>query len=657
MLSLGSIHAAEWTSATDGDWTTAANWTDGVVPSSTEWAYITNNTGSAAYKVTLESDTDQAASGLTLRGKTTSLDKNGSLTYWTDLDVKSALSLTGSFAVNYGGRMNLPSGGSLAFSGSSSIGNIGQVFVTGGSLTGSAVTGFAVSGDAWGGGSAGNPPKLSIASGSVDLTFSGSGAMSLQNYAQLLMTGGKMTLAASGATTDALWTQCYNNRVQCDLSNDAELSVSKGAMSFGAGIVNVSDSAKLTCAGRLSFLPYYSDNSKRIDVDISGSAKVSSDTLEVGKPDARTTGTAINVNVSGGEMTTSYRGYVGTGTGTYTINLTGGTMTFAGCGLRLGSMPLVASNTSTDRHFQNTTVMSVKDGAALLVSSEKNQYTSELAELWGFVIGYGLCGTRDDYMFRGRLEIGENGCVTNGVASAPATRCPIFIGAGYATGVVYQTSGEFRSLGSDTPQSTLNNGSLVLGVYGGYGAYEMTGGKASIDTPVWIGGTTSAMGRSLSSSVLPTDYAGKSVGELKLSGGAMTLSRNVYVGTDGQGAIELSGDAALTIGGDLVLSNSVGSASATLEFALTDAKVPLLTCAGSLTISDGARLVVDATNLKHRGRYRIFSSATSLPDFAASQIELKDAADGKLSTLSFKDTTEVHEIWYVRRGGFIIIAR
>ena len=58
---------AVWKSAADGDWMTAANWVDDVMPSSTARACFTNDT--AAYTVTLNTAEPQTAQGLVISGQ------------------------------------------------------------------------------------------------------------------------------------------------------------------------------------------------------------------------------------------------------------------------------------------------------------------------------------------------------------------------------------------------------------------------------------------------------------------------------------------------------------------------------------------------------------------------------------------------------------
>ena len=78
---------AVWKSAADGDWMTAANWVDGVMPSSTARACFTNDT--AAYTVTLNATDPQTAQGLVISGQVTIA------THATRLNVNSPLILDG----------------------------------------------------------------------------------------------------------------------------------------------------------------------------------------------------------------------------------------------------------------------------------------------------------------------------------------------------------------------------------------------------------------------------------------------------------------------------------------------------------------------------------------------------------------------------------
>lgn len=653
-----SLSAAEWKDPVSGNWTDSANWVDGTLPSSSSCAYITNKTGTASYTVTLDSANAQQTSGLNLQGKATTADNSAQLTYRAEFEVKSALAVSGDTSVTYGGRVTIPEGGSMNLSsGKATLGALGQLLVTGGSLTTeNSFTGLSLGAGAY---ASGVVPKLSVSSGLVSLKSTASSGfsqlMNITGYGQLVMTGGQMTLSAPDVNKYAVWTQGNANNVQLSLSGDAELDVTKGMAWFGQGDVEVSGNAKLIGTGaeksHFSFIPYYSDSNKKINVRLSGNSQVRAtgyQYCQVGKNDLRTKGTTVNFEVSGGKHVFGYRSVFGAGSGTYTAKLTGGSVTYDGYGLWLGAVPLNPDQSGT---FDNTTVMSVTNNGVLCVTANQCQNTSAKKDLWGFVIGHGICGTHSDYMFRGCLEICDGGIVTNGVVGA---KVPIFVGAGYATGVVHQTGGTFYSAGDGVTTWNWDTGSLVLGLCGGYGAYEISGGTAVIDTPAWIGGcdltSTLALGRTMENVTFPPDCAGKSVGVLKVSGGEMSISRHVYVGYDGKGVIDMSGDGKLTIGRNLVLSNSVSQA-ATLRFTLTDAAKPFLDCGGSMILSDGARLVVDASGCHEAGvKHQIFRSKNNTEAFAASQVELIDDGGGKLRF-------DKKGIWYCRPKGLLLIFR
>ena len=220
-------------------------------------------------------------------------------------------------------------------------------------------------------------------------------------------------------------------------------------------------------------------------------------------------------------------------------------------------------------------VLRITGGALNVQGRDSTGYAVHFS---GLSVGDGtfttLTGT--DRPLKGTLEL-SGGVVTN-------TDSHVMIGGGFAEGAWKQSGG-----------ALVDKKDLWIGAAGGRGVYELSGGTASVAGRLYVGGmdtNRSAMVKSMVASGYWPTFRHDAEGTLVVSGGAMTVTGDGYVGYDGSGCIEMDGaDGNLTVA-SLTLAN--GNAS-TVKFTAGADGVSPIAVTGKLTVSEGAKLVVDLT--------------------------------------------------------------
>lgn len=514
----------------------------------------------------------------------------------------------------------------------------------------------------------GGNPTFSVKSGNA--YFKGATAlMSLSNYSLFSMTGGKVEMinSASSQTTTLLWTQGNSTTATFfSMSGNSELLFPKGgSLYLGNGIAEFKGNAMLTLnsSGYLYFTPYYSDSNKKMTVNVSDNAKIAATELtafELGKADYRTTGTTGEFNISGGDVSLGRRAMLGAGSGKYNMNVTGGNVDFKGYGIRISTPPYLSQNqtASNAKDLANTTTVTVA-GGVLACSAEESHNNTPSKEMWGFVVGAGLVGRGTNAhltngWFDARVNLQPGGTITNG--------CTLkMFGVGRGMGTMTQTGGTY--IGDSSSNYYYDNGhgsgyyryadSFVLGAFGGEGIYDMQGGTATLRCPLFVGGTSLKMlARTDDYNNLPANTEGKAVGTLKVSGGTMTVQYQSYVGYDGKGTIDVSGNGSLTFQSNLILTNNVADA-ATVKVTLADGAMPTFRIDGALTVRGDAKLVVEASNFNGNDRW------TKLIDVRGGRTGTFDPANvtlvGRGEVIQDRPGDATGSIWLRRDKGFQVI--
>jgi len=654
---------ATWKAAVDGNWSEPTNWVNDTPPTSADNAVF--GVKEAAYAVTLNAVGATTVKGLIIDGKET-----GGCP--TKLSVTSPLVIDGSPALIGYGSVDIGSGGSVELKNvidTSYIRRGGQLVVDGGDFiaTNACTASILSIGNSkdW---LSNGAPRFSIKSGNVYLA--GSKVLlysSSSYYGDMEMTGGKLTLIDTSLGHNAML--CYlesnsNNGNIFKMTGDAEIELPNGgSFTLGRGVSTIEGNAKIAITSSsdnnsMTFGPYSSDSGCASTINLGGNSQVVATGLRsfnFGRNSFRVQKTTGAFNISGGEHQFGIHSDLGTGIGTYQTTITGGEIEFTGYGLRIGGTPYVAGDLSHSGAvcLSCTSTVTVA-GGTLNCSASKNHYSTPSQNMLGFVVGAGLTG----YMTK-KYTILENGwteatlnitggAVTNGL-------CPKLIGVGNALGKVVQTGGTFSSDG--IAGGNQDRDALVIGAFSGEGIYTMSGGTANFNCPLYVGGiSTKLLQRSNESNELPTNGSGELItgqtkGTLSISGGTMSVLRDSVVGYDGEGKIEMSGNGSLTFGGNLLLTNTVGSAK--LSLALGSTTAPTFKVNGKLVIGSGSVLEVDASQLSSSvDRIKLIDCATRSGEFTESNCIVTGDTSLKVRHGLGSDAAS---IYLVRRRGMAII--
>ena len=169
----------------------------------------------------------------------------------------------------------------------------------------------------------------------------------------------------------------------------------------------------------------------------------------------------------------------------------------------------------------------------------------------GTIIGAGNTAATDangnllDNLFRGRLDISGDAYYRNSGNSQ------VVVGVGQAEAELNQSGGTL------TAERTDLGGASIVGMAGAKGVWTMTGGKATLSGYLYVGGiTTNELGRHVTGGDgvgrrYPAELGPDGTGKLALSGGTMTVAKDLVLSADGQGTLELKPGCKLAVAGNL----------------------------------------------------------------------------------------------------------
>ena len=649
---------AIWKSAADGDWMTVANWVDGVLPSSAARACFTNDT--AAYTVTLNATDPQTAQGLVISGQVTIA------THATRLNVNSPLILDGGGRSPIGwGILEVGTGGVLDVrNGGLQTAAFGTLSIAGGEFYGTnGFTGINVY----------SPDKIAsnrrvafnMTGGKVKLKAMTATPAPLnlnadQRYKSFNMSGGRMEIEGIAGNNSSYGLIGYgygNDDIFFTMGGDAELLLKDAGLSLGWGTTTIGGSAKLSVTGNDSHVfslgPVPSDGGKTCIYRFKDNSSVRANYvkyIQFGKSNAATRNTVGKLEISGGDHYFHRSSTLGEGTGTYTIDISGGHTKFGGYGVRIGTYPFVPSVTAAQA-FTNATTVTVTGGALVFAPTESTG-TTPSKYVWGTILGYGMTA-RTDFEFKAAMNV-EGGTVTNSCG-------PFYVGAGIAEGHLLQTGGEvYKTYPDGTRDYNYCQHSLVLGFARGNGSWTVAGGETTCLPVLYVGGVTDPtthLKLSLENQTFPPDYAGKATGTLTVTNtGRFATGWNAYVGLDGKGVIEVGDQGSFSCGRDLVLTNSVAGGMATLRFRLSGSTPPTFTVTRHLRVSEGSKLVVDARDFTFpagQQYVKLVSCATRYGSFAPEDVTLL----GRGVEVVQSRTGDPNSIWLRKIRGFTISFR
>lgn len=194
-------------------------------------------------------------------------------------------------------------------------------------------------------------------------------------------------------------------------------------------------------------------------------------------------------------------------------------------------------------------------------------------------------------------------------------KSPLGLGIAAACGLVRQTGGTFTM--------SANQGVTVLGYGSGTGVWEMSGGTFSSSRPLYIGGCSKEelqLSPAFSAPAACAPGRRAAHGRFAAQGGTITLTHELgaIVGADGPGRLEIGAEAVFT-----TPALTLKGADATLAFVLGTRGAGTLE-ATNVAVEEGAKLVVDATQLAStaRARIRLVGSKAHTGDFAPEQVTI-----------------------------------
>ena len=162
---------------------------------------------------------------------------------------------------------------------------------------------------------------------------------------------------------------------------------------------------------------------------------------------------------------------------------------------------------------------------------------------------------------------------------------------------------------------------MVIGLKGGTGVYEMTGGSYTNRAGIYVGGCfTNILGVMVSTmrDALP------GYGTLSVSGGTFSTAKDIYVGLDGHGAFNV-GTGGVVTAANLHVTNSYDSVlgetvAGALSFTLGPSSVGRIDLSGALKVAPGATLSVDVSACTARKSFQLLNCASMERGFAPENV-------------------------------------
>lgn len=537
--------ATLWKNAASGDWATAANWTKGVPQSGTE-ALVTAS--GKSYVVSVSQDAGAIGPltvGNAAAGETATVAVAAPMTLSA-----AAKSLVvgngGCVEVAAGGSVDLPRGSLSSDNVSVSVQDGGVLAVAGGEMTLTNYTGQV---------NAGHGGKIAVSSG-ILRTKPGSGgqALTVAEGGAIKMTGGQLLFSSYGWNGDGL-VICKGAKL--DVSGDAVVGPLDGmtyTRVFGDGEITFRGHSTFGRqvtggVGGWGYCFATGSGAPTGTVNFIESARFY-DTSSSIKIDRGAGLVAQLIFGSATNHTFSWKTFVGGGDGGRgEVVVTNGVLTQNGEGMRLAGA----------YEKQGATAALTAEGSLRVAGKgEVDFFTGNKAtgEICGLVVGDGSIATTNkttglgygDTM-RGYAELAEGGMLLLGESAA------LVVGVGNPNvfGRLVQTGGTFDN------RSTSDYGQAAVGMGGGTGEWLMSGGKATLKCNLYVGGAlladdfhrTAPPSNSGRLYVGERDYPKQAKGLLKLTGGAMSLRRDLILSKDGEGVLELGPGGNLTVDGAL----------------------------------------------------------------------------------------------------------
>lgn len=637
-----------WKSAVDGDMSEASKWTLGA-PASGQYDYI--QAQGADYTVTAAGDVS-FANRLLLAG---------SSLHTTTFSTTGRFSSSREIYVEEGAVLDVPTGGVLWHSSgnepSLKVSPGGELRVSGGLcvLTNSCVKCASVVG------TSAKTATVSVTSGRLTL-FSNSQQLKLGDYARLDVSGGELVFDdgdGSWGVIEHLKTT-PKSRVSVSGSGRVRLSGVVTGQIYGDGVTDFSGNASywnwnLKPGGNYKYggqmgvrasagetaewtirdhavIEYGNDARFYVGntgIDYSGSRSIVRFLSDAEHGSTTNNGMRIK---SDPHIANYFQ--LGCGNGYGLCEIANGFVPFGSYGVRIGSSENWGKTPAPTDTVGCTGVVHMTGGKFLCTGSYN--WSTETLVPAGTMFGWGWPTKAEaGRPYNGIMEM------TGGVFS---NRTHLVLG-------MYRGTGEWRQSGGYTIQCQASHG-LMIGVAGGSGRLELSGGTFKTTYNAYVGGVP-VTAFSNQAMLLDNGYPSNrhdAVGVLSVSGGAFISDgywdSPLYVGKDGDGTIEMDGPNGSFTANRLILAADTVDGTktkATLRFKLdAEGNVAPIVVRNSLSISADSKLVIDATACPEDlvGRIKLLQAGSVTGTFAPENITILGAPKvaGKMS-VSWRGTT------------------
>ena len=457
-----------------------------------------------------------------------------------------------------------------------------------------------------------------------------------------------------------------------DLHSDSE-DIKGGVLLFGTGKTTFSDSAHLRFTGSLNYTAYMvvgpTANGETAEVVFDGSSGISNSVqnLYIGSRSTALDGSATLTMKKG-----SYWGYstssmrmanhvvVGNLKGKGTFNVAGATILPGFSGIRAGYIDsaTVARDTVGEINLSDGALMTVY-GQAGYGRGAAGTASTPLKYLYGTTVGYWL---RAPSGVTGRPAVGRIN-ITGDTTTVDAIQGHVIVGAGAADGTILMDGKEFIIVTNNTLSAKNSNGGvefteyatnsvMAIGMLTGKGAFIQTAGRVLSNLRTYIGGCETNQYFDGGTITTDANRIGQRTAEglLCISNGTFAATKEVYVGTDGAGTIQVGPTGTFTAK-TLVLSNQTSSV---MRFVFDENGFSGGVTVTNLVIASGAKLEVDARGYTGtKARFKLLTAASVTGAFADQDITVTTDSAFREAHLEWKDGS----LMFVKPRGAILILR
>ena len=457
-----------------------------------------------------------------------------------------------------------------------------------------------------------------------------------------------------------------------DLHSDSE-DIKGGYLQFGTGKTTFSDSACLQFTGSLNYTasmivaPTAAGETAELVFDGSSGISNSVQNLYIGSKNTALDGTSTMTMKKG-----SYWGYstssmrmanhviVGNLKGKATFNVAGATIRPGFSGIRAGYIDsaTVARDTEGEINLSDGALMTVY-GQASYSRGAASSSDKPLKYLYGTTAGYWL---RAPSGVTGRPAVGRIN-ITGDTTTVDAFFGHVIVGAGAADGTILMDGKEFTIVKDNTYSAKNNNGGvefteyatnsvMAIGMLTGKGAFIQTAGSVLSNLRTYIGGCeTNQYFDGWSITTDPCRIGQRTAeGLLCISNGTFAATKDVYVGTDGSGTIQVGPTGTFTAK-TLVLSNQTSSV---LRFVFGADGFSGGVTVTNLVIASGAKLEVDARGYTgDTSSFKLLTAASVTGEFADQDITITADRPFREARLEWRNGS----LMFVKPRGMFIIFR